>query len=608
MILQTLDISNFGPIETAHLNLQGKGLVAIEGVNLDGQGADSNGSGKSSIINAILWCNYGHIGKNDVSPDDVVNLKDGKGTWVGSTWFDPTANITYSINRYRKHAIFKNSLIVYSIKDGVSSDISKGTNAETQKLIDEILGQDLDTFFAHSFARQGEAVEIPALKDTALKNLLESVLPLDDLDAKYKLASANLNCHHEKLSSLQKQLEEAEIEMALFKSQGEASVSEYKAWADNRTLQIAAMRDELDLLVKEKTIYSAGVKSPQSIKRQLEDAAIRLAAYDPAEYKLALNSVEDIKQEIAAHESNIVDIDELVKCVECGQTIAEKDKLLENFKDKLETAKLALEVEAVKLEKAIENKKKREDIVALQSELNIALTQSILSMEKLAQYELREKELRAKIDGPAINPFADTVQRLRRGYRKAKHKVDELRDTLEFERASLPLLEAVAKVFSPKGLRYHLLEQVTPYLNDRTDYYLRLLSDGEIKAIWSTVSKLKSGEYREKFSIEVSFGKITKYGMLSGGEKRKVQIACFLALQDLIASKATKSISIWCADEIDHALDSSGLERLMDVLHAKAKEKSTILVISHNELSEYIPNTVTVTKHEGISKITGYLN
>lgn len=46
-------------------------------------------------------------------------------------------------------------------------------------------------------------------------------------------------------------------------------------------------------------------------------------------------------------------------------------------------------------------------------------------------------------------------------------------------------------------------------------------------------------------------------------------------------SRATKPINLWIADEIDYALDESGLERLMVVLDRKARERGTVLIISH---------------------------
>lgn len=76
-----------------------------------------------------------------------------------------------------------------------------------------------------------------------------------------------------------------------------------------------------------------------------------------------------------------------------------------------------------------------------------------------------------------------------------------------------------------------------------------------------------------------------------------------LALQDLVSARASKPINLLIADEIDDALDVSGLERLMSVMQEKAKAKGTILVISHNDLKSWIGNSITVVKRKGGSVV-----
>jgi DNA repair exonuclease SbcCD ATPase subunit len=72
-----------------------------------------------------------------------------------------------------------------------------------------------------------------------------------------------------------------------------------------------------------------------------------------------------------------------------------------------------------------------------------------------------------------------------------------------------------------------------------------------------------------------------------------------------VASRANKPIDLFIADEIDHALDESGLERLMGVLEEKSRTKGTVLVISHNSLSDWIRQSVTVIKSGGRSTLDG---
>ncbi|MCY1303060.1 hypothetical protein D9M70_527490 [compost metagenome] len=173
--------------------------------------------------------------------------------------------------------------------------------------------------------------------------------------------------------------------------------------------------------------------------------------------------------------------------------------------------------------------------------------------------------------------------------------------------AQCALLADAVKVFSPAGVRAHILDTVTPYLNERTSEYLGVLTDGDTQATWSTLQSGAKGALKEKFNIAVQSGTGgSSFGLLSGGEKRKVRLACAMALQDMVASRATKPINIFVADEIDHALDEAGLERLMGILNTKAKERGTVLVVSHNSLADWIDQAITVTKTaKGKSVVSG---
>ena len=161
------------------------------------------------------------------------------------------------------------------------------------------------------------------------------------------------------------------------------------------------------------------------------------------------------------------------------------------------------------------------------------------------------------------------------------------------------------KVLGPTGIRQHVLDSITPILNERTARYLNVLSDGKLSAVWTTLTQTKKGEIKEKFNIAVSNSVGgDSFDSLSGGEKRKVRVACCLALQELVSSRATKPIEIFIADEVDHALDEAGVERLIGVLNEKAQVCKTLLVISHNPLRNWIDNTITVIKEDGKTRLS----
>jgi DNA repair exonuclease SbcCD ATPase subunit len=181
-------------------------------------------------------------------------------------------------------------------------------------------------------------------------------------------------------------------------------------------------------------------------------------------------------------------------------------------------------------------------------------------------------------------------------------QLDKARDDLKALNLKIDALNKIKYALGRKGFRGEVLDQVTPYLNNRTQHYLEGLSDGNIEATWTTIDEDTNGDYRENFQIQVRHKSgVDNFAGLSGGEKRKVRLACALALQDLVATRAVKPIKLFIADEVDDALDAAGLELLMGILEAKAREVGSVFIISHNDLADWVRNKITVTKEHGVS-------
>ena len=211
----------------------------------------------------------------------------------------------------------------------------------------------------------------------------------------------------------------------------------------------------------------------------------------------------------------------------------------------------------------------------------------------------RVKELRAR-----PNPYQAEIEKLQTAAETHGLMLESVEKSEAEVVSELRIAELAVQVFSPAGVRAHILDTVTPFLNDRTAKYLSILSDDNLAATWVTLVKTAKGDLREKFSIEVtSLTGGERFASISGGEKRKVRIAAALALQDLVSSRATKPIELWIGDEVDDALDNAGLERLMTILEDKARERGSVFVVSHNSLRDWIPQVLTVVKRGGVAEV-----
>jgi len=127
-----------------------------------------------------------------------------------------------------------------------------------------------------------------------------------------------------------------------------------------------------------------------------------------------------------------------------------------------------------------------------------------------------------------------------------------------------------------------LIDEAIPFLNKNVNKYLNLLSDGRYKVSFDTMKQTKSGDFRDKISVNV-FDNVTlsdSRTKFSGGQERIVDIATILALNDLQAFMQNLNINILLFDEIFDSLDAENAENVILMLRKIIGDKVCFL-ISH---------------------------
>lgn len=643
-----LEIRNFLAVgEAQTIRLDDVGLILIQGTNEDEPSANSNGSGKSTIPDALMWCLFGETARG-VSGDLVVNDKSKRNCRVEVDFVD--GDTVYTVTRYRKDKIGKNSLLVRALNPSTSTSIvlEKGTERDTQEVINALVGCSKDVFLAAVYAGQEVMPDLPKMTDKQLKVLIEEAAGVERLEKAYEKARAKVSEFNtgvtlgfSKVVQISKMIESLTADAAA----AEANVSEFE---DGRTERAGVYLREAEELKGRLTALIAeyGLKSRKadSTKLSVEREKILGSLKDHSKLMLeqskhesevtrALMTVNEVKRKIDFSQRSLnVILSEITQapeqigcpCPTCGKLKTEEDTTVVVANLVKKSSPLEAEIESLytslhqaeqdhadKALKLQEFQKQMPDVSALTDRLgDIDLRLSELQKIKNAINAIIEqrKSLKERSNAAMTEPniHMSALKHIAEMIRKQEDEkaVTECETkTLEFD---LVIWKEVMDVFSPSGVRAHILDTVTPFLNERTSEYLTALSDESLTAVWSTLATSAKGDIREKFNIEVENASGAKcFVGLSGGEKRKVRLATMLALQDLVATRATKPIDLWIGDEIDHALDSAGLERLMGILEAKARERGTVLVISHNELTDWSDNVMTVTKSGGYSKLTG---
>ena len=642
MEIASLKLQNFLTIGEAHLELDGRGLLLIQGINLDDTSTRSNGAGKSSIVDALSWAIYGETARNE-SGDDIVNDVAKKNTAVIVELRDGAEH--YIIERYRKHGVFKNQLRVFAkLPDGTLSPLHKGSEKETQLVIDKIMGCAHDVFVGSIYAGQEKMPDLPGMTDKFLKLLVEEAAGVSELAEAYELTNKLVTAGEKNLAVIRTQLANAEQKVETARAAAAEAVEQRDLFESTRRDRAKEELKKVPPLKAEKQdrLKELGeLNLPELLKRR-DELLAKLDAHKPLQDQAALLQRAQAQAHATAEREKTtllhlkraldkakVDLANVVgrigtPCGECGKPYCEHDiEAAEKIAEKaVADAQIKQDDQAAKARAALADAglaaKAFEDHVAKIPDVSVVSTEVRELASKISRAQSlegliaqAETQIKAVMDtaaakltepnqwGPHVDARAEALRVAEADLAEVKAKATDIED-------EYIILCGCQKVFGPAGVRAEILDTVTPFLNAQTADYLGALSDGNISATWSTLTRNAKGELKEKFSIQVENVKGgKKFGLQSGGEKRKVRLATALALQDLQASRATKPIGLFMADEIDDALDAPGLERLMGVLDRKARERGTVLVISHNALTDWIDNVITVTKENGTSRVEG---
>lgn len=162
---------DFLSYQVLDLSLSDLGLCLVEGENQDTGG--SNGSGKSSIFEAVVWCLFGKTTKG-VGADEVIRHDALHEPVIGETCVCVTIEEdgeVYEVYRHRKHKQHGNKCMMFvNSKDRTSS-----TDSATQKLINQLLRLDYKSFVSSVMYPQ-KAQNFVDMTDTERKAVFSKLI------------------------------------------------------------------------------------------------------------------------------------------------------------------------------------------------------------------------------------------------------------------------------------------------------------------------------------------------------------------------------------------------------------------------------------------------
>jgi len=181
--IKYLTVKNFMSVgnSTQAVNFDRKDLTLVLGENIDLGGDDTgarNGTGKTTIINALSYALYGQALTN-IRKDNLVNKTNQKAMLVTIDF--EVNGVDYKIERGRKPNVLK--FYIGDQEQEAKDDNSQGDSRETQQEIERLLGMSHD-MFKHIVALNTYTEPFLALKPNDQRTIIEQLLGITLLSEK----------------------------------------------------------------------------------------------------------------------------------------------------------------------------------------------------------------------------------------------------------------------------------------------------------------------------------------------------------------------------------------------------------------------------------------
>ena len=560
-------------------------LTLVLGNNLDlGGDGSRNGTGKTTIINALSYALYGEALTN-IRRDNLINKTNGK-NMVVSVEFEKNG-IEYKIERARR----PNFLKFYVNGEEKEDQEQQGDSRETQKDIEKLIGFS-HNMFKHIVALNTYTEPFLGMKANDQRAMIEQLLGITELSEKAEILKV-------RLKETRDSIKEEEIRINAVKdsnSRVEKSIkdieSRSKAWQKNSNDKIAnfetaiATLQEIDIDTELESHTLLGeINEKSTLKKQLQkdlDSNVSsLARSDTRIQELKVN-IEKAKEGV---------------CPACEQSTAHLDTHEEYTQD-LEN-KLATEQEHFKeLDKNIVNIKKDIDDVG-----DIPESPEVFyhTKEEAIAHQNNLNNIAQQLkDAVALeNPYIEQIKTLEdTGLQpiswETVNELNELREHQDF----------LYKLLTSKDsfIRRRIIDQNLMFLNHRLANYLeRIGLPHDVK-------------FKSDLSVEITeFGRDLDFDNLSRGERNRLILSLSWAFRDIYES-LNQPMNFLCIDElIDSGLDGVGVENALSILKKMSREQNkNIYLISHREeLQGRVNNVLTVIKEGGFTSYntdTEYVN
>ena len=577
--IKDLTVKNFMSVgnQTQAVDFNKEQLTLVLGENLDQGGDDSgsrNGTGKTTIINALSYALYGQALTN-IKRNNLINKTNSKAMLV--TLHFEKDGLDYRIERGRSPNVLK-----FFINDQEQEmiDESQGDSRKTQEEINELLGMSHD-MFKHIVALNTYTEPFLSMRQNDQRAIIEQLLGITILSEKAEVLKEQIRTTKDAIQEETAKI--TAIQTANEKIQSTISNLEntQRAWVAKKAQDVQKLESAIEEL--EHLHIEVELESHEKLQNWTEiNNAIGVLNKEKSTLDSALLQADKRVKKIEKDVLNLED----ATCYTCGQ-----------------------ELHADKKQEILDTKAKElEDAIAYQSEVDGKLKEVVQGLADLGDLDakpntfydsMREAyEHRNNVDNlkqaliskqQEDDPYQSQISELTE---TALQDIDwtpvnELTSVKEHQEFLLKLLTN-----KDSFIRKKIIDQNLAYLNNRlTNYLDRLGLPHQV-------------QFQNDLNVEITqLGQDLDFDNLSRGERNRLILGLSFAFRDVWES-LYQNINLLFIDElVDNGLDTAGVENALSVIKkmGREREKNVFLISHKDELVGRVNHVMKVVKENGFT-------
>jgi DNA repair exonuclease SbcCD ATPase subunit len=578
--IKNLTVRNFMSVgnATQAVEFDRRDLTLVLGENIDLGGDDSgarNGTGKTTIINALSYALYGTALTN-IKKDNLINKTNAKGMLV-TIDFEVNGE-SYRIERGRKHNVLK--FYIGDVERESKDDNSQGDSRETQSEIERLLGMTHD-MFKHIVALNTYTEPFLSLKANEQRTIIEQLLGITLLSEKADALKEQSKATKDAIQQEEYNIKAINDANKRIEEQIESLQRRQGLWVAKHGQDVIQLQTALDELLKidiDAEIAAHKALTAYNQKRKdlgdLDKAILRADADCVREQKL----VGKTEKEIADLESHT--------CYACGQEFHDNkhEEVLAGKRATLEEArKQYFELFGqLQLFQAT-----RKELGELGAQPQVFYDKEEDAIHHRSTVASLQTQLAGKV--AETDPYSEQIEEMKT---TALAEIDytvmnELMRVKEHQEFLLKLLTN-----KDSFIRKRIIDQNLSYLNARLGYYL------------DKIGLPHTVKFLNDLSVEIQeLGRELDFDNLSRGERNRLILSLSWAFRDVWES-LYQPINLLFIDElVDSGMDTSGVENALAILKKMTRENNkSIWLVSHkDELAGRVNNILTVVKENGFT-------